>query len=299
MNILISGATGFIGKALAGNLLGRKHKVYAIVRPTTKKEDLDRRITTYEFDGDIAGLTSFMKEKKFDGVVHLASMFLAQHRPEDIEGLIQTNVGFGAALLEASVKSDTPWFINTGTFWQHYEDREYSPINLYAATKQAFEDIARYYEETSPIAFVTIKLCDTFGPADTRPKIFNLWSKISKTGETLGMSPGEQIIDMSYIENVIDGYMRLIALLSSGSPSQKNRLKGRSFAIHSDRRMTLRKLAKLFEKVTGKKLNIEWGGRPYRPREAMIAWTGGARIPGWKPKVSLEEGIRKTLKSHS
>jgi len=57
--------------------------------------------------------------------------------------------------------------------------------------------------------------------------------------------------------------------------------------------MSLRKLAEVFEKVTNKKLNIKWGARPYREREVMIPLENGEVVPNWKPKVSLEEGIKK------
>jgi nucleoside-diphosphate-sugar epimerase len=292
MKLLISGATGFIGKNLAKRLLGGKHEVCAVIRPSTNIENLDKRISTYIYDGNVPELISFMQKEKFDGVIHLASLFLIQHKAEDVSGLIESNVLFSTALLEASVKSSVPWFINTGTFWQHYLDKSYSPVNLYAATKQAFEDIAQYYRETSEINFVTIKLFATFGPFDTRSKVFNLWSKISKTKETLDMSPGEQLIDMTYIDNIIDGYFHMITSISKDS---KRKLSGQSFTIQSDKRVTLKKLAKIFEKISNKKLNINWGGRPYSAREVMVPWSNGNKIPGFKPGISLEEGIKRTL----
>ena len=293
MKLILSGATGFIGKNLVKRLTEQGHSTYAIVRPSTKSGQLSEGdAKPYVFDGDIENLAAFMQKEKFDGVIHLASLFLTQHKTQDVKGLIDSNILFATSLIEAAVDSKVPWFINTGTFWQHYSDAAYSPVNLYAATKQAFEDIAQYYIETSDINFVTIKLNDTFGPMDTRPKIINLLAKISNSNEALDMSPGEQIMDISYINNIIDGYLRMIELLSKDTDRN---LKGKSFAISSGNRMTLKELVNMFEKVTGKKLNINWGKRPYRPREVMIPWEKGKAIPGWKPRVSLEEGIRKTL----
>ncbi|HEY4505499.1 MAG TPA: NAD(P)-dependent oxidoreductase [Candidatus Paceibacterota bacterium] len=292
MKILISGATGFIGTHLIKRLLEEDNSLYAIVRPSTDINVLSKKVTPYVFDNDIDSLISFMRTEKFDGIIHLASVFLAQHKPEEVRKLVDSNVVFGTLLLEASVKSDVPWFVNTGTFWQHYQDKEYSPVNLYSATKQAFEDISKYYIEISPINFVTIKLYDTFGPLDTRPKIFNLWTKISKTNEALDMSGGEQIINMNYIGNVIDGYVRMITLLKDDS---EKKMCGRSFTVRSDEILTLKQLATLFERVINTKLNINWGKKDYRPREVMVPWTLGENIPGWKPLVSIEEGIRKTF----
>lgn len=290
MKLLISGTTGFIGKNLVKRLLEEKHTVFTIVRPSSNPSSLEDSVTKFVFDGDMESLISFMQEEKIDGVIHLASLFLAGHKPDDIKGLIESNVLFGTQLLEASVKAEIPWFINTGTFWQHYENKKYSPVNLYAATKQAFEDIAKYYTETSNINFVTIKLSDTFGPFDTRPKIFNLWTKISQTKEKLGMSPGKQIIDISHIDNITDAYLQLIKLLSE---DKKNKLKNKSFAIHSNERVTLRKLSKIFEELSKTKLNINWGEKEYRLREVMKPWTGGDKIPGWKVSVKLRDGIKK------
>lgn len=295
MKLLISGATGFIGTHLIARLQKEKHIVFAIVRSSTKKEAFPKKIQTYVFDNDVANVTSlteFMEKEKFDGVIHLASLFLAQHKTEDIKNLIDSNVFFATALLEASAKSKTPWFINTGTFWQHYKNKKYSPVNLYAASKQAFESMAQYYVETSSINFVTIKLSDTFGPGDTRPKIFSLLSKLRGSKEPLLMSQGKQILDISYIENVIDGYMRMISLLTKKDAVT---LRGKSFAMYAKKRFTLQQLVGVFEKITKSKLSIIWGGRAYRDREVMVPWEKGEPIPGFAPKYSLEDGIKKTF----
>lgn len=291
MKLLVSGATGFIGQHLIKRLLNEGHEICIITRPSSPAKQLEN-INSYVWDGDIEKLISFLHTQRFAGIIHLASLFLAQHKPTDVTGLINSNLLFSTTLLEAAVRSKIPWFINTGTFWQHFQNKPYSPVNLYAATKQAFEDIAQYYMNTAPINFVTIKLSDTFGPGDTRAKIFNLWMKINQTQETLDMSPGEQIIDINYIDNVIDGYMLMIDLLSQDI---EKKLQGQSFAIKSNERMTLKKLAGVFEEVTQTKLSINWGQKDYRPREVMIPWEQGQSIPGWQPKISLREGIKRTF----
>ena len=65
-------------------------------------------------------------------------------------------------------------------------------------------------------------LSDTFGPDDIRPKIFNLWKRISETGESIDMSLGEQLIDVTYIEDVIAAFVRLLELLSDEVPCITN-----------------------------------------------------------------------------
>ena len=294
MKILISGATGFIGKHLAEKLLHESIIVYSITRPSTDIKKLHKKVRNYTFDNNVDNLISFMEKEKFDGVIHLASLFLAQHKPENIQSLLDSNLFLGTALLEASAKSNVPWFINTGTFWQHYKNKNYSPVNLYAATKQAFEVIAQYYIETTSINFVTIKLCDTFGSDDTRQKIFNLWARTAKTGESIDMSLGKQSINISHIDNVVEGYLKMIQALSK---DKKRALCGKSFAVTSSQVLSLRSLASLFTTVSGKALKINWGAKKYRDREVMKPWNKGVVIPGWKEVTSLEDGIQKTLSS--
>lgn len=295
MKILVTGGTGFIGSHIISQLKKQGYTVHLLVRPSTDTSQLVlKHIAYYEFNGDIGWLIGHLESEKYDGVVHLASLFLAQHDSSDIAELINSNILFSTQLLEAASKSHINWFINTGTFWQHYQNKDYAPVNLYAATKQAFEDLAQFYWQTNQINFITIKLSDTFGPGDTRQKLFNLWLNSAQNNEVLEMSPGEQLIDISYIDNVVDAYLQAIKLLSS---SNSNEMKGKSYVVTSETRVQLKQLAIIFEKILGKKLQIRWGAKQYRLREVMVPWNKGEVVPGWKPRVSLEEGIRRFLVS--
>jgi len=292
MKIFITGATGFIGNHLVKklvtegndvtiNLYGEENSPYD---STIKKWKLNEN----DIDRDIEYLVS----QSFDGIIHLASLFLTNHKPEQAVKLIDSNLRFSTYILECATQAKIKWFINTGTFWQHYQNKDYSPVNLYAASKQAFEAVAKYYIETKEIKFITLKLSDTFGPNDTRPKIFNLWDKISRTGETLKMSPGNQIIDINFISDVVQAYCMLANYLQNDQYDIKI---GDVYAVKSTKLYTLKELATIFEKITGKKLNIIWGGKEYREREVFVPWETGKPVPNWKPEVSIESGIIKIV----
>lgn len=266
MRLLITGATGFVGINLCKKLQELDVSFSCLTRVGSKVELLEENHMDYfVFDGKPESLIEYMQYGKFDGVVHLASLFVADHKKEDIEQLILSNVLLGTKLLDASVACSVKWFLNTGTFWQHYNGEKYNPVNLYAATKQAFEDIAKYYSEASGIKFVTLKLNDTYGPNDTRRKIFTLWDEVSKNGEELGMSPGKQCIDIVHIDKVIDAYIYLIYALQSNYLHCDED----SFYVTSGRKITLQELAKEYEDSNNVRLNIKWGAREYRKREVM------------------------------
>ena len=294
MKILVTGATGFIGQNLVKSLV-ENQDVYAIVRENSELSKIDSRVNIFRYNGNINTLIEFFQKEKFDGIVHLASLFLASHKPQDIPSLINSNVKFGTELLECAKLSNVKWFINTGTFWQNYQDEDYNPVNLYAATKEAFEKIAKYYTETSNLIFTTIKLNDTFGPNDTRDKIFNLWYKISQSGEVLDMSKGEQIIDISYINDVVNAY---IVMIDNLNQNDAIKYENKVYVVSNSEKMTLRELVKLFENITNTSLNIKWGGRDYRDREVMIPYKNGVLVPNWQQKYSLKEAIENTIKGY-
>jgi len=289
--ILVTGGTGFIGNAFIEKSQ-KEYELYVLVRETSDIEKLSKLDVDILKYSDFESIEKYFKKYNFHGLVHFASNVMNEHTVSNITHLLNDNITFSTYLLEYSKKYNVRWFINTGTFWQNYDNKEYSPVNLYAATKQAFEDIAQYYYETSELNFVTIRLNDTFGENDNRPKIFNYWKENIETGDVLDMSPGEQIIDISYIGNIIDGYLELISLLDKDN---ERKLRGYVYSIHADEIMSLKELSKIFENIVGKKLNINWGGRSYRDREVMKPWTGGHRIPNWQQKISLEDAIKKTL----
>ena len=101
------------------------------------------------------------------------------------------------------------------------------------------------------------------------------------------MSPGEQLLDLVYIDDVVDAYCISGRLLKEG------KVKGcESYAVSSNERIPLKEIIKLYAELSGKQLHIKWGGRPYRLREVMIPWENGNTLPGWQPKIKLNHGIK-------
>ena len=270
MKILITGGTGFIGINLIQKLSKLNIEFVSLVRSIPNND-----FPYFLFDGNVENLKLYIKNNSFDGVIHLASCFIAEHKSEQIDELINSNLLFSTKVLEAASSSGVRWFLNTGTFWQHYNGEMYNPVNLYAATKQAFEDIAKYYAETTNINFCTIKLNDTYGKGDTRRKIFTLWDEISHNGQELEMSAGEQLIDILHIDDVIQSFLKIIMKIDD---DMNHTLKYKSFCLSSCEKISLKNLSEKYEKNNGIKLNIKWGSKPYRKREVMNPLCNGELI---------------------
>ncbi len=291
---LVTGATGFVGSHLVHRLIKDGWETHIITRSSsnlTQLEDVASKVIVHQHDGTTNSMINIVKEAEPGIVFHLASLFLAQHTSEDIKKLVQSNILFGTQLVEAMTLQGVTKLINTGTSWQHFQNEPYNPVCLYAATKQAFEDMLKFYVEASKLKVITLKLFDTYGPDDPRPKLFTLLRKVADEQTELAMSPGEQLIDLVYIDDVIDGYLQAARRLMDNKVSSME-----EYAVSSGNPISLKELVAVYGQTIGKQLPIKWGERPYRTREVIVPWNKGRRLPGWKPEVGLVEGLRRMEK---
>lgn len=292
---LVTGATGYIGSNVARRLVAKGWNVHVIARQNSKLTLLQPvidAVTIHHHDGSTEGMFSILERAAPDVVFHLAAFASVYHSPKNISPMLTSNILFGSQLVEAMIAGGSHLLINTGTYSQHYDNKAYSPSSLYDATKQAFKDIVTFYAETTPLKVITLELYDTYGPGDPRPKIMTMLQKSARENKPLAMTPGEQLIDLVYIDDIADAYEMCAQRLLT-EPSLKDEV----YALSSQRPVRLKDLVGLFEKVSGCRLPLQWGGRPYRPREIMIPWNKGKSLPGWRAKVPLEEGIKKVMES--
>lgn len=288
MKALVTGATGYVGSKLCARLLAEGWQVEVITRSAGRPlpEPLAGKVHLHAHDGSTQSLMDAVTTSAPDFVFHLASLFIAEHRSEQVTDLINSNVLFGTQLIEACARAGVKRFINTGTSWQHYRSDAYDPVCLYAATKQAFEDILDFYVDAFGISAITLKLFDTYGPDDPRPKLVNLLRRHAASQEPLLMSPGEQKIDLVHIDDVCNAFLQAARLLEgpNAAPSHQR------YAVSTGQARALREVVEAFIEATGQNLLIAWGERPYRAREVM-APTGGAILPGWRPQHELARGF--------
>ncbi|XLZ69001.1 NAD(P)-dependent oxidoreductase [Massilia sp. SR12] len=289
---LLTGASGFIGAALTRRLLADGWQVHLVLRPDSATDALPvgaPDLHLHRHDGSTLQLVEIMRGAAPDAVFHLASLFLAAHQPQDVERLVQANLLFSTQLAEAMAQCGVRLLVNTGTSWEHYEDADYDPVCLYAATKHAFSALLQYYVACHGLRVATLKLFDTYGPGDSRPKVLNLLKRLANEGRSLAMSPGGQLIDLVYIDDVLEAYVQAWAMLAEGRQAAPLA----EYGVSSGAPLPLRELAELYGRVSGKTLAIDWGGRPYRPREVMLPWTRCQALPGWRPRVALADGLAR------
>lgn len=293
LSVLVTGASGFLGSRLVCQLVNAGWVTTALLREGSKLEALETagllgKITIARLGPQFDGLRDVLLRVRPDVVLHTAAISRSGESARDIQDLIQANVLFPSLMLAHMREAGCTALVNAGTSWQNCAGAHFSPFNVYAASKQAFEDVIESFC-LEGLQAVTLRLFDTYGPGDTRNKIVDLVIRATLTGVALKMSPGEQIIDLVHIEDVARAFV-VAAERVHASATPRHDVYG-----VSGTRIRLRALAGMIGELARQSVPIIWGARPYRPREIMVPFDGLARVPGWKPGIDLRDGIQAQL----
>lgn len=287
---IMTGATGYIGSHVLKYLLSKGWEIHVVADPKfgfTAIDDVRSRVDIFEYDGNIPLLIEYFQKINADVVFHLAAAVITNYKPEQVPVLIQSNIQFGTEILEAMKASETRLLVSTGSYWQNYNSDTYNPVDLYAATKEAFEKIVQLYVDAYGLRHINLRLFDVYGEDDKRPKLWNILKEIAGTERSIDVSPGEQMLDMVHISDVCTAYEAAYNHLISSTCSNE------VYGVCTGVRHSLKETIELFESIIGQKMNVNFGGKPYKDREVMAPKLGYRKIPNWTAQISLAEGFNK------
>ncbi len=293
--VLLTGATGFVGGHLAATLVGQGVEVVALTRPGSTRP-LSPGVTAVRVPATAAALESAVRAARPDVCAHLATLFLAQHRPEDVVPLIEANLVLGTRLAEAlAAVGDVP-LVDVGTVWQHVGGAGYCPANLYAATKQAMADLLTAYALRHGLPVVRLTLTDTYGPRDPRRRLLPALVEAAAERTPVELSSGHQLVDLVHIADVVrafDAVMRRVGdahdpLVPASDGSTR-------FGVSSGAPVSIRDLVATLDSVSPHPVDARWGARPDRPLEMREPWDAGPPVPGWSPSVALADGLAELV----
>lgn len=291
--VLVTGSTGFIGSRLTQCLVAEGREVAVVVRPDSPLDQLGDAASQVELlrhDGTTSQLSGFVEAFSPEIVFHLAANFIGVHTSEDVAPLVADNVAFTAQVCQAMVAAKTRCLVAAGTVWQHANSPPGDPVptpnSLYAATKQAAEDIIAYYAQTGALSSIALKIYDSYGPGDPRPKFLTALDSAAAAGNTLNATSGKQQMHLVHVDDIVAAFRHAGAMLASNEASGHH-----SYTLPSGKPVTLKSIVSTWQKATGRSVDVAWGARPDRPGEILVPWEG-VRLPGWEPKISLETGFK-------
>lgn len=292
--VILTGATGFIGSHVVKELLKNNYTVAILCRNNSSLsllKDFEDKIRVYKTHLDVEEIIASLKEFQPDYVIHLASLFIASHEKNQVMDLLNSNITYGSLVLEAMKECGISNLINTGTSWQHYNNEVYNPVCLYAATKEAFEKIIDYYVLALGFKCLTLTIFDSYGPYDNRGKLVSLLKEFSIKETLLQLSPGEQKIDLTHVDDISKAYVKALEHLEGINPGTHI-----NYGVCTGRSLSLKEVIRIFQEETGYRVNVKWGAKPYRFREVMEPWSSYKVLPNWQSTVSFEEGVKDFVK---
>jgi len=299
--VLVTGGSGFIGSHLVKNLLEAGAKVAVSVRygnliKNIRLSDCWNCITVIEADLRNRGALKAIHRFDPEVIFHLAAYQHVGQSFGQVEECFDVNAKGTANLLD--VCEGVPKFIYTATSEVYgFQDRvpfvesmEPSPLSPYAVTKYAGEMYCRLKQRMGgPTSIVILRPFNAFGPyQSTKAIIPELIIKCLR-GEPIRTTPGEQTREFNFVTNLTEG-MLMAAEHAEKVDGPMNLAGGEEVAI--------RDLVQKIAELTNTRSRLEIGALPYRPNEIWRMRGDGTRareVLGWKPRVSLEEGLKITI----
>lgn len=230
--VLITGASGFIGAALAKRLLGEKIQVIGI-------DDMDSyydvRLKEYRLEqlqqypdfvfikGDLAEkefVRSVFKQYRPQAVVNLAAQAGVRYSITNPDAYIRSNLLGFYSILEACrvfppehlvyASSSSVYGLNRETPYRT-EDMTDSPVSLYAATKKSNELMAHAYSKLYEIPMTGLRFFTVYGPAGRPDMAYFSFTEKMRAGEKIRIfNYGNCRRDFTYIDDIVEGVLRVL-----------------------------------------------------------------------------------------
>jgi len=305
--VLLTGAAGFIGWKTAEFLLKEGHKVigvdnlnnyYDVRLKEYRKKDLEKYENFKFYPVDIENLQALeilFNDYKFDVVINLAARAGVRYSMINPHVYMTTNANGTLNLLDLMKKYGVKKFVlaSTSSLYagQPMPFKEDLPVNTpispYAASKKAAEVMAYTYHYLYGIDVSVVRYFTVYGPAG-RPdmSIFRFIKWIDEGKPIILYGDGSQSRDFTYIDDIASG--TILATKELGY--EIINLGGGKNPI------SLKRVIETIEAHLGKKAVIDY--RPFHKADLKETWADIAKaknLLGWEPKVSFEEGIKKTV----
>jgi nucleoside-diphosphate-sugar epimerase len=231
-----------------------------------------------------------------DLVFHLAAYNHVGESFRQVEECFDVNAKGTANLLDACDGVPRFVYMSTSEVYGHQagvpfvETMGPEPISPYAITKYAGELYCRMKQRVggSP-AVVVLRPFNTFGPYQSAKAVIPELIINCLRGEPIRTTKGEQTREFNYVDNIVDGLVR--------AAEHPEPIEG-PVNLAAGEEVAIRDLVRLIAELTETRSTIEIGALSYRPTEIwrMFADSSRAReLLGWKPAVSLREGLRRTV----
>lgn len=312
MTIIVTGAAGFIGHAVAHRLLDRGEAVIGVDNfndyyETSLKDARAGRLSARAgfrmLRMDIANapaMASLIRENAVRRVVHLAAQAGVRYSLENPFAYEKSNLAGHLSVLEACRHADGLQHLVYASSSSVYGDKPLggegftedepaaSPVSLYAATKRACELMSASYANLYGFPQTGLRFFTVYGPWGRPDMAYFSFTRKIMAGEPIEVfGEGKMARDFTYIDDIVDG---IIGALDNPPPLRENRI----LNIGDSHPVGLMEMISTLETALGRQ--AEKLMRPMQPGDVTATYADVTKLhelTGYRPKVMLAEGLQR------
>lgn len=285
MNILLTGATGFLGSHLLPELIKNSYEIIVLKHSFSSVWRIKSCLCQLKsYDIDKTDIEKAFLANKIDVIIHMATDY-GKKNNNNIMEMLEPNIRLPSRLLDLGMRYEVKAFINTDTSTN-------SLYTLYSATKKAFVEIGRFFAANCEMKFVNMVLEYVYGEGDDKTKFIPFVIESILKGIEIKATEGEQKRDFIYVKDIVCAYLKVLDKLGTFNKSFLE------FNVGTGQSVSLKDFINKIGEIAGKKANAKWGVSPYRRNEIFDLKADislARKLLSWKPKTPLEEGLSNTV----
>ena len=301
---MITGGMGFIGSYLSEQLFAEKHDLIILTKSFVKKHNItkiSKKIKIEKIDvTNFKKLSQSIQKNKPDVIIHLAGQTSHSQSFEEPLNDVDSNTKSTLFILEEIRKKKLKCRFILGSTFVVIGRPDKLPVDerttcwptmIYGVNRLASEHYCKIYHEVYGIDTVIFRITNSFGPREqvvSNKNAVNFLIHQAFLGKTVTIfKKGKFFRDLIYISDVISGIKIIM----------KKGKSGELYWISSGRKIWFYKLGKLLEKLTDAKVKFVKESNYTKKVDVgnFVVNNSKLRALGWKPKISLNQGIKETL----
>ncbi len=303
--VLVTGAGGFIGSHLAERLVELGAQTRCFLRYTSRGtvgwlEDSPMRAELELVHGDIRDSESVIRAARDAEVIfHLAALVGIPYSYYSPRSYVQTNVEGTLNVLEAARRCGVERLVCTSTS-EVYGSAHYVPIDEshplqgqspYAATKIGADKLAESYHRAFGLPVSIARPFNAYGPRQSSRAVIPTIITQVLTRSAVKLGNLDTTRDFNFVSDTVEGFIAI-----GECPAAD----GKTLNIGSGTETSIRELAAMIFELTGAKAVVEVEEQRLRPEASEVerlcaASAALSQVTGWEPKVSLRDGLTRTI----